>query len=136
MTIITHDGIVHLAWSGPCPGVESELAKARSGEDGYAVIDGAAWADSLPGDDIAEWDLSTGTFLGVRPVYKPTESEKLQTEMNELLAYLSSTDWYAIRHADTGEAIPDDTKTRRAEARFRISEIREELKQLEGASHV
>lgn len=51
--------------------------------------------------------------------------------MGELLAYLSSTDWYAIRLADTGEAIPDNVKTKRAYARFRISEIREILKQLE-----
>ena len=45
MTIITHYGKVVLAWAGPCPGVEAELTKARRGEDGYAVIDGAAWAE-------------------------------------------------------------------------------------------
>ena len=128
MTIITHDGKVYLAWAGPCPGVEAELEKARRGDDGWAVIDGAAWADYLQGDDIADWDTATGTFLGTRPVYEPTESEKLQSEMGELLAYLSSTDWYAIRLADTGEAIPDDIKAKRSEARTRISEIRELLK--------
>ena len=128
MTIITHYGIVHLAWAGPCPGVEAELAKARSGEDGWEVIDGAAWADYLPGDDIADWDTATGTFLGTRPAYEPTENDKLQTEMGELLSYLSSTDWYAIRLADAGEVIPDDIKTKRSGARTRISEIRELLK--------
>ena len=128
MTIITHDGIIHLAWVGPCPGVEAELAKARRGEDGWAAINGAAWADYLPGDDIAEWDTTTGTFLGKRPAYEPTENDKLQTEMGELLSYLSSTDWYAIRLADAGEVIPDDIKTKRSGARTRISEIRELLK--------
>lgn len=128
MTILTKDGKVVLAWAGPCPGVEAELEKARRGEDGYSVIDGASWADYLPGDDISEWDLSTGTFLGVRPVYKPTESEKLQTEMGELLAYLTSTDWYAIRLADSGAAISKDVIDKRYAARERISEIRELLK--------
>ena len=128
MTIITHDGIVFLAWAGPCPGVEAELAKARRGEDGWAVIDGAAWSDCLPGDDIADWDTRTGTFTGVRPIYEPTESEKLQTEMGELLAYLSSTDWYAIRLADSGAAISKDVIDKRYAARERISEIRELLK--------
>ena len=128
MTIITHDGKVVLAWAGPCPGVEAELAKARHGEDGWAVIDGAAWADYLPGDSIADWDTRTGTFTGTRPVYVPTEAETLQAEMCELLAYLSSTDWYAIRLADSGEPIPDETKAKRSDARERISEIRELLK--------
>lgn len=38
----------------------------------------------------------------------------------EALSYLASTDWYAIRFADTGEAIPDDVKTLRAQARAKI----------------
>ena len=128
MTILTHEGIVYLAWAGPCPGVEAELAKARRGEDGYAVIDGAALADYIPGDDITDWDTAAGKRIVERPAYVPTESETLQTEMGELLAYLSSTDWYAIRLADSGEPIPDETKAKRSDARERISEIRELLK--------
>jgi len=36
--------------------------------------------------------------------------------------YLASTDWYVIREADTGEAMPADVKTKRAEARTSIIE--------------
>ena len=35
-------------------------------------------------------------------------------------AYLASTDWYASRKAETGEAIPDDVTTARAAARAAI----------------
>lgn len=38
----------------------------------------------------------------------------------QALAYLASTDWYVIRFADTGVAIPDDIKTARATARAQI----------------
>ena len=39
---------------------------------------------------------------------------------NESLGYLASTDWYASRKSDTGEAIPDDIAAARATARERI----------------
>ena len=38
----------------------------------------------------------------------------------ESKAYLTSTDWYASRKADTGEAIPADVTTARAAARSAI----------------
>jgi len=36
-------------------------------------------------------------------------------------AYLASTDWYASRKAETGEAIPDDVLALRAAARLAIT---------------
>jgi hypothetical protein len=39
-------------------------------------------------------------------------------------AYLSSTDWYAVRYAEAGTSIPDDVKTKRASFRTEISELR------------
>lgn len=44
----------------------------------------------------------------------------------ELQEYLSSTDWYAIRLSDSGEAIPDDVKQARTDARAEISNLRGE----------
>jgi len=40
-------------------------------------------------------------------------------------AYLASTDWYAVRYAEAGTAIPDEVKAKRAAARTEISELRE-----------
>jgi hypothetical protein len=39
---------------------------------------------------------------------------------SESMAYLASTDWYASRKADTGEAIPSDIAALRAAAREAI----------------
>lgn len=54
----------------------------------------------------------------------PTEEELNEREINELQSYLIATDWYAIRFADTGAPIPEEIKQRRANARLRISELR------------
>lgn len=54
----------------------------------------------------------------------PSEDELKEREINELQQYLLSTDWYAIRYADTGEPIPNNIKEKRADARKRISELR------------
>jgi hypothetical protein len=55
---------------------------------------------------------------------EPSEYEKDQQRIAELERFLSETDWYAIRFADTGEEIPAEIKTKRQEARDEISEFR------------
>lgn len=42
----------------------------------------------------------------------------------ELQVYLADTDWYVVRYADTGEAIPEDVKAKRQAAREEISNLR------------
>jgi hypothetical protein len=64
-------------------------------------------------------NLQTGeiTFEEDAPVTPPTP-EEIQIQINtDALAYLASTDWYVVRFAETGVAIPDDIKTKRQEAR-------------------
>ena len=56
----------------------------------------------------------------------PTEEELKIQRVAELELYLSQTDWYAIRFADTGEAIPTEIKQKRQEARDEISALRNE----------
>jgi hypothetical protein len=46
--------------------------------------------------------------------------------INELEAYLSQTDWYAVRKADNGEEIPEEIRTARQDARDEISRLRGE----------
>lgn len=57
---------------------------------------------------------------------KPKENI-LREELVEQQDILSSTDWYAIRYADSGVEIPADIKAQRQAARERIDEIRIEL---------
>ena len=47
----------------------------------------------------------------------------IQTDANVIhQAYLASTDWYVIRHAEKGVAIPDDITSSRQKAREAIEE--------------
>jgi len=62
----------------------------------------------------ASYDGST--FTNVQPT-----AEEIQAETNATnQAYLDSTDWYASRKSDTGEAIPAEVITARAAAREAI----------------
>lgn len=54
----------------------------------------------------------------------------IEEELNKQQNILSSTDWYAIRYADSGVEIPVDIKAKRQAARERIDELREETEQL------
>jgi len=49
-----------------------------------------------------------------------------QAEIATLTAYLTSTDWYTTRLAETGKAIPEEILTARQAARDRISTLRGE----------
>jgi hypothetical protein len=56
---------------------------------------------------------------------EPTADEITKRRISELESYLNSTDWYAVRYAETGVEIPDDIKTARQAARDEISTLRE-----------
>ena len=55
-----------------------------------------------------------------------TEIRDTKQKIAELEGYLTFTDWYAIRYADTNEQIPAEIKIKRQEAREEISRLREE----------
>ena len=51
---------------------------------------------------------------------QPVELTAQEILNNESLGYLSSTDWYITRHAETAVAVPADVTTARAAARAAI----------------
>lgn len=59
------------------------------------------------------------------------EINKLKGQILEHKAYLYETDWVVSRFAETGEAIPEDVKLKRAECRVKIDELRAQIKVLE-----
>ena len=62
-----------------------------------------------------------GTYDGSVFGAVPTPPESSQEAINQInQEYLSSTDWYSSRKADTGEAIPADIAEARAAAREAI----------------
>jgi hypothetical protein len=65
------------------------------------------------------WSLVDGEIMKL-PFPPPTQ-EQLQAKINaDARAYLASTDWYVVRFAETGVAIPVDIAAARQEARNAI----------------
>lgn len=58
----------------------------------------------------------------------PSEKEKTEKKILDLQSFLEETDWLVIREMDQGNPVPEEIKTKRAEARTAISSLREKLK--------
>lgn len=55
-----------------------------------------------------------------RPAPSPEEMQAIRNA--EARAYLAKTDWYVVRFAETGQAIPDDIRAARETARASVVE--------------
>ena len=81
----------------------------------------AEWTDgpnTVIGDDDVAGYITAWEDNAPDAVAEPTAQEVTNAESR---AYLTSTDWYASRKADTGEAIPSDIAALRAAAREAIT---------------
>lgn len=80
----------------------------------------AEWTDGpntvIEADDVAGY-ITAWEANAPDAVAEPTAQEVTNAES---MAYLASTDWYASRKSDTGEAIPSDIAALRAAAREAI----------------
>lgn len=61
--------------------------------------------------------------------YCPEKPQEIinQERIADLEKYLTMTDWYTIRFADTGKEIPTEIKKARQDVREEISKLREEV---------
>ena len=70
-------------------------------------------------NDAQDW--ATATVAGKQLTYEFGEYQKPQEEINaEARKYLALTDWYIIKHIETGYNVPQDIIDLRAAARLRI----------------
>lgn len=97
------------------------MNKSELNDDEYAQV--AEWCNENQTHTIEDM----GEYYAVVKIPEPPEEEIKQARISELEAYLSSTDWYAIRESETGIDIPADVKQARADARDEISRLRTEL---------
>jgi len=101
--------------------MEIQTVKIENG--GFRVNGNMCVPVSLDNADyvlVAEWIAEGNT---PEPEFTDAEiAANAQAELNVTSrAYLASTDWYVTRHAETGEAIPDDVLALRAAARLAIT---------------
>lgn len=80
----------------------------------------AEWTDGpntvIGADDVAGY-ITAWEANAPEAVAEPTAQEVTNAESRD---YLTSTDWYITRHAETGVAVPADVITARAAARAAI----------------
>ena len=57
------------------------------------------------------------------PTAEEIANNLVAMENYEARKYLTETDWYVTRKAETGKAIPDDVLTKRQEAREKVEDI-------------
>lgn len=57
---------------------------------------------------------------------EPTAEDLKKARIAELQNFLTATDWYSVRFAETGVAVPEDVKAKRQAAREEISRLRDE----------
>ena len=70
-------------------------------------------------------EVAKNNPLGITTAMNDADLLRQQKERNneEHSKYLQSTDWYVVRKADTGKAIPSDVVTKRQAARDAIQDI-------------
>lgn len=95
-------------------------------EFGYAMATHASCPDFDPETHTATKDTDATEVNGAWVIGWSVEAlsaeEILQRKAATARRYLEDTDWYAARLAETGEAIPEDVKAKRAECRETISQ--------------
>ena len=101
------------------------MQKSELNDEEYSQV--AEWCNENQTHTIEDM----GEYYAVVKIPEPTEEEIKQARISELEAYLSSTDWYAIRESETGVDIPADVKQARADARAEISILRTELEEID-----
>ena len=94
-------------------------------EDGILYADTAVWCNNNNAM-LEEIKAENGKRrFQVKAVPEPTEEERNAIRIAELQNYLTATDWYAVRFAETGVEIPDEIKVERQAAREEISRLRD-----------
>ena len=90
-------------------------AMQLNGNEGQAEWTDGPNTDITP-DDVAQY-VTMWEANAPEAEAEPTAQEVTNSES---MGYLDSTDWYAIRYAETGVAVPSDVTTARAAARSAI----------------
>jgi len=84
------------------------------------LVNGADMDESQQ-DECIQWvdDHADAIAAGPPPVIPATATEE-ELQSGNALEFLKATDWYMVRNAETGIAIPQGILDKRAEARLRV----------------
>ena len=99
--VLIQNGLVHEIFGTTAPELHEDLL----------VVD-------APEDVEAGYSYEDGVFTA--PPARDLEREAIDQLNDESQTYLAETDWYVIRFAETGVAVPADITTARSDARSAI----------------
>lgn len=92
----------------------------------FQKLDGSLWAFEKDGsqDHLIAEDMIALTKYELDAIQnlKPTAKELQEATNRTARDYLRSTDWYVVRFAETGDPVPQEISTKRAEARLSVIE--------------
>lgn len=93
----------------------------------WAEEHGTTFEEDIDKRDMPKRYFVIGSEPQVETPPEPTAEELRNTRIAKLQSDLAATDWYTIRFAETGVAIPEAIKEGRQAAREEISRLREEF---------
>lgn len=80
--------------------------------------------DELTEIEETYYSYSLGIFESSKDIAESMLEKKIkEIKISEAETYLSNTDWYYSRLAETGEIVPEDVVAKRLEARALINEL-------------
>ena len=98
------------------------MTKKVTRADGVVSYVSEEFLDSVvqEGDTVEDYEAPTERL---EPTAEEISNNLVAMENYEARKYLTETDWYVTRKAETGKAIPDDVLTKREEARAKVKSI-------------
>ena len=111
----------------------SETKYAKFNPDGKTLLVGVGTNEAFYkalGMELMEVERGyNGQYYPAGQTPKKPRTDILREDLAEQQNILTTTDWYAIRFADSGVEIPENVKAKRQAARQRIDEIRAQMEE-------
>ena len=119
------DSYVSNSYNAETDGKMSQEVATYTNKDGNTVYTVANYKELEAEALKIEEDLLKNNPLGITTAMMELDISNREKELSneQHLTYLQETDWYVVRKADTGVAIPTDVSNKRQAAREAIQKL-------------
>ncbi len=119
------DSYVSNSYNAETDGKMSQEVATYTNKDGNTVYTVANYKELEAEALKIEEDLIKNNPLGITTAMMELDISNREKELSneQHLTYLQETDWYVVRKADTGVAIPTDVSNKRQAAREAIQKL-------------
>jgi len=97
-------------------------------KDGSLTIDNMTIPEGHGLYHIAQEEVAEGEAVIIPFDHVAAEAaQAAQEALNEASSYLTTTDWYVVRFAETGVNVPEDVAAKRAQSRVTVEQYRDNI---------